>query len=113
VILPLLFFSLSKSKIPGYVLPVLPATALLIGERINCFVHTNRGQRVIRLTGALILIGVAAGTWYSARAVAAPLWLIASAGGIVALVTVVVMIAPRPRLSFLLFAAIPFAICVC
>ena len=30
-----LFFSLSGSKIPGYVLPVLPAAALLIAERIS------------------------------------------------------------------------------
>jgi 4-amino-4-deoxy-L-arabinose transferase-like glycosyltransferase len=30
---PLLFFSVSSSKLPGYLLPVLPAAALIIGER--------------------------------------------------------------------------------
>ena len=112
LIVPLLFFSLSKSKIPGYVLPVLPAMALLIGERVNFFVQANRGQRVIRLTGALILIGVAAGVWYSVHEVAAPSWLITSVGGAAAIVAVVAMIIPRPRVSFLLFAAIPFVICL-
>jgi 4-amino-4-deoxy-L-arabinose transferase-like glycosyltransferase len=107
VVIPVVFFSLSKSKIPGYVLPVLPATALLIGERVNCFVQANRGQRVIRLTGVLILIGVAAGAWYSVREVAAPLWLITAVGGTIATVAIVAMIVPRPRVSFLLFAAIP------
>ena len=113
LIVPLVFFSLSKSKIPGYVLPVLPATALLIGDRVSCFVQANRGQRVIRLTGALILIGVAAGVWYSVREVATSPWLITSTGVAVAIVAVLAMIAPRPRVSFLLFAAIPFVICVC
>jgi len=113
VVVPLVFFSVSKSKIPGYVLPVLPATALLIGERINCFVQSNRGQRVIRLTAAVILIGVAAGVWYSVREIAAPLWLITVVGGAVVIVAVVAIIAPRPRIAFLLFAAIPFVIGVC
>jgi 4-amino-4-deoxy-L-arabinose transferase-like glycosyltransferase len=31
---PLLFFSFSNSKLPGYVLPVLPAAALIVGERL-------------------------------------------------------------------------------
>ena len=40
---PLLFFSLSRSKLPGYVLPSLPPIALLLGRR---FVQGNvsRGQ---------------------------------------------------------------------
>ena len=113
VIVPVVFFSLSKSKIPGYVLPVLPAAALLIGERVSCFVQAKRGHRVTRLTGALILIGVAAGTWYAGREAPTPLWLITLVATIVAIVAVVSMIAPRPRLSFLLFAALPFVIGVC
>jgi 4-amino-4-deoxy-L-arabinose transferase-like glycosyltransferase len=113
LIVPLLFFSLSKSKIPGYVLPVLPASALLIGERLSCFVQANLGKRVIGLTGALILISVAAGAWYSVREVAAPVWLVASVGSAVAIVTVIAMVVRRPRLSFLLFGAIPFVICLC
>jgi 4-amino-4-deoxy-L-arabinose transferase-like glycosyltransferase len=33
ILFPLLFFSASSSKLPGYLLPVLPAVALIIGER--------------------------------------------------------------------------------
>ena len=35
VIVPLAFFSLSRSKLPGYILPVLPPLALLVGERVT------------------------------------------------------------------------------
>jgi 4-amino-4-deoxy-L-arabinose transferase-like glycosyltransferase len=34
VLFPFIFFSLSRSKLPGYVLPLLPPLALLIGTRI-------------------------------------------------------------------------------
>jgi 4-amino-4-deoxy-L-arabinose transferase-like glycosyltransferase len=37
IVVPVVFFSLSKSKIPGYILPALPAAALLIGDRIIAF----------------------------------------------------------------------------
>jgi len=112
VIVPLVFFSLSKSKIPGYVLPVLPAAALLIGERITCFVQASRGRLVIRLTGALLLIGAVAGGWYAARE-GAPVWLIGTAIVAVSIVALFAIIAPEPRFSFPLFAAIPFLICLC
>jgi 4-amino-4-deoxy-L-arabinose transferase-like glycosyltransferase len=110
VIIPLVFFSLSKSKIPGYVLPVLPATALLIGERIDCFLRNDRGQRVIRLSAILLLIGAAAGAWYSIRDVGEPMWLISAVAGGVAIVGLIAIVAPRPRVAFPLFVAIPFLI---
>jgi 4-amino-4-deoxy-L-arabinose transferase-like glycosyltransferase len=112
VIVPLVFFSLSKSKIPGYILPVLPATALLIGERITCFAQESRGRLVIRLTGALLLLGATAGAWYAAHA-GAPVWLIGTAIVAVSLVALIAIIGPRPRFAFSLFAAIPFLICIC
>ena len=34
-LIPILFFSLSKSKLPGYILPVFPALAVIIGQWIN------------------------------------------------------------------------------
>lgn len=34
LLFPLLFFSFSNSKLPGYILPILPATALIVGERL-------------------------------------------------------------------------------
>jgi 4-amino-4-deoxy-L-arabinose transferase-like glycosyltransferase len=35
LLLPLVFFSFSGSKLPGYVLPVLPAVALLVSDRLT------------------------------------------------------------------------------
>jgi 4-amino-4-deoxy-L-arabinose transferase-like glycosyltransferase len=34
VLFPVFFFSFSGSKLPGYILPVLPAAALIVGERL-------------------------------------------------------------------------------
>jgi 4-amino-4-deoxy-L-arabinose transferase-like glycosyltransferase len=35
LVLPIIFFSLSKSKLPGYILPALPAGALLLAEYVR------------------------------------------------------------------------------
>jgi 4-amino-4-deoxy-L-arabinose transferase-like glycosyltransferase len=59
IVAPVIFFSISQSKLPAYILPVLPAVALLAGERVTCFLNAQRGQRVLRLTGALILLVIA------------------------------------------------------
>ncbi|HXT61523.1 MAG TPA: glycosyltransferase family 39 protein [Pyrinomonadaceae bacterium] len=113
IVVPIVFFSLSKSKIPGYVLPVLPAAAILIGERITCFLKAHRGQRATRVTGALLLIGAAVGVWYSVREAIAPNWLIGTAAAVVCLVALFAIIAGRVRAAFVLFAAIPFVIGLC
>jgi 4-amino-4-deoxy-L-arabinose transferase-like glycosyltransferase len=64
LILPIVFFSFSGSKLTAYVLPVLPAIALLVGERVSCALGMERGRSLVRLTG-VTLIGVAvAGYWY-------------------------------------------------
>lgn len=44
ILLPLIFFSLSSSKLPGYILPVLPAVALLAGSRLA---QLNSRQKTI------------------------------------------------------------------
>lgn len=52
---PVIFFSLSGSKLPGYVLPALPGAALLVGERLAAVL---RGESVarhsLRATGVLL-----------------------------------------------------------
>jgi 4-amino-4-deoxy-L-arabinose transferase-like glycosyltransferase len=109
VAVPLVFFSFSGSKIPGYILPVLPAASLLVGERVNCFLQMNRGDRVIRLTSALIAIGAAVASWYSVRKLGVVVsWAIV--GSVVALIpALVALIAPkRKAVLFLLFALTPF-----
>jgi 4-amino-4-deoxy-L-arabinose transferase-like glycosyltransferase len=54
---PLIFFSFGNSKLPGYIIPVLPAACLIIGERlwrVNSG-HTNSNWAV-RTTASLCLL---------------------------------------------------------
>ena len=58
LLLPLAFFSFSDSKLPGYILPVLPATALLAGTRLARFINqSSRRSVAMRATGGLLLLG--------------------------------------------------------
>ncbi len=41
MLFPIAFFSFSGSKLPGYILPALPAAMILIGDRIRRFVTKN------------------------------------------------------------------------
>lgn len=108
---PLIFFSFSGSKIPGYLLPVLPAAALLIGERISCFLRVNRGDIVIRLTGCLFLALAAAGAWYAAHSLGVPFWLVASAAVLPGSVGLLAIARPDfRRLVFMFFALTPLVL---
>lgn len=54
LLFPLVFFSFSGSKLPGYILPVLPAAALIAGERLARFAsHRSTPLWPMRITGAL------------------------------------------------------------
>jgi len=67
ILVPLAFFSFSGSKLAAYILPALPAVALLVGERIACLIKAQRGQKVLRLTGVLLLMFVVAAIWFMDR----------------------------------------------
>jgi 4-amino-4-deoxy-L-arabinose transferase-like glycosyltransferase len=56
ILLPLIFFSLSSAKLPGYILPVLPAVALLAGSRLAQLNTESKNSWAIRATGALGLV---------------------------------------------------------
>jgi 4-amino-4-deoxy-L-arabinose transferase-like glycosyltransferase len=62
---PVLFFSLSGSKLPGYVLPALPGAALLAGERVLKYLKGGGEVLTMRLTGALALAICAGGAVYA------------------------------------------------
>jgi 4-amino-4-deoxy-L-arabinose transferase-like glycosyltransferase len=64
---PVLFFSVSQSKLPGYVLPALPGAMLLAGFRLTRFVRGESGNGVMRATGALLLVMAAGGIVYALR----------------------------------------------
>ncbi len=64
---PVLFFSVSQSKLPGYVLPALPGAMLLAGFALKRFVRGEGGESVMRATGAALLVMAAGGVVYAAR----------------------------------------------
>ena len=56
LLLPLVFFSLSSSKLPGYILPVFPGAALIVGERLSRLnLRPGSSKWVIRITAGLCL----------------------------------------------------------
>lgn len=73
LVVPILFFSFSGSKLPGYILPALPGAALLAGERLAQALRSEgdedsvHGLRSIRATGALLLVLAVAGVAYALR----------------------------------------------
>jgi 4-amino-4-deoxy-L-arabinose transferase-like glycosyltransferase len=69
-LVPIVFFSFSESKLPAYILPSLPAAALLIGGRLSIFVSDESSSRrslpgaTMRLTGVMLLLLAVAGIIY-------------------------------------------------
>ncbi|MBA3805944.1 MAG: glycosyltransferase family 39 protein, partial [Acidobacteria bacterium] len=57
LVVPIAFFSLSGSKLPGYILPALPGAALLIGDRLQSYMRDGQsGARTMRATGVCLLL---------------------------------------------------------
>jgi 4-amino-4-deoxy-L-arabinose transferase-like glycosyltransferase len=61
LLVPVLFFSASGSKLPGYVLPALPGAALLAGDGLHRYLRGPGGTLAMRLTGLLSLLVFGAG----------------------------------------------------
>jgi 4-amino-4-deoxy-L-arabinose transferase-like glycosyltransferase len=103
LVVPTLFFSLSGSKIPGYVLPVLPAACLLAADRISFVLKAELGQRLIRLTGGLLLLATVGGVWSATRTLGVPSpWVFAAAVPVLVVASVALFLPHRRVLSFLL-----------
>ena len=57
LLFPLLFFSFSTSKLPGYILPVLPAMALLAGYRLSQISFSlDAGKWPLRITAVVMIL---------------------------------------------------------
>ncbi len=57
---PIFFFSLSQSKLPGYILPAVPPAALLLARTVaRVFDHEDRAARWPLLGTAAVLAGLA------------------------------------------------------
>src|SRR4051794_5669988 len=70
LLFPLLFFSFSGSKLPAYVLPALPAVALLIGDRLTLEIS----RVALRLTAMLFLAAGVAAVIYAQATHRVPFW---------------------------------------
>ena len=58
---PLVFFSASQSKLPGYILPVLPGLALLLARTLARHLETNDGLVRWPFVGTASVLGAMAG----------------------------------------------------
>jgi 4-amino-4-deoxy-L-arabinose transferase-like glycosyltransferase len=65
IIFPLVFFSFSGSKLPGYLLPAVPAAAILIGDRMNRLTSGAGSRWPIIAGGVIALVLAGAGIYYS------------------------------------------------
>ena len=60
LLVPLVFFSISGSKLPGYILPALPAALILTAEYVWRFAEKSAKRRIILQIAALLMfVGVA------------------------------------------------------
>ena len=68
-LLPLLFFSFSGSKLPGYILPISPAIAIIIGAEIERVWDGDRARvlKLAQLMTALCVLGIGVGLIIFAR----------------------------------------------
>jgi 4-amino-4-deoxy-L-arabinose transferase-like glycosyltransferase len=66
LIVPIAFFSLSGSKLPGYILPALPGALLLAGEGLARYARGEGAEWPMRATGALLLAFAAACVGFAA-----------------------------------------------
>ncbi|HEX6718163.1 MAG TPA: hypothetical protein VF088_13685, partial [Pyrinomonadaceae bacterium] len=55
---PIIFFSFSVSKLPGYVLPCLPAVAFLVASRLTFVRNAKWPLMIAGITVLLVLIGL-------------------------------------------------------
>lgn len=90
VIVPLVFFSFSGSKLPGYILPIFPALALLIGGELERWWSELKSPSLVMvsvLTGFLIIaagFGTAVIGQRDLGLAPRPAWLMAGAAAAVA-----------------------------
>lgn len=106
IVVPIAFFSLSGSKLTAYLLPVLPAVALLIGDRITRILREQRGDILIRLTGAFLIALAVLGGWYLVRGFRGPAQLVIVAALPLAIVGITALVRPQLRRPLLVLTAV-------
>ena len=110
-IVPIFVFSFSGSKLPAYVLPSLPAVALLVSERLGLFVSAKTSSGwTMRLTAAVLCVLAVAGIIYAQHTGRVSLQCALLVLVPVVLIGLLILIASRRRLmAALLVAVVPVA----
>jgi 4-amino-4-deoxy-L-arabinose transferase-like glycosyltransferase len=107
IVVPVVFFSFSESKLPAYILPVLPAVALLVGDRLTRFLRNDGGRLAMRLTGILTIAIAVLGVFYAVRTVGVPMrWSLAMGSLVIVAAAVAVF---RPQLQAVSILLVAFA----
>jgi len=65
IVFPLAFFSMSGSKLPAYILPVLPAVAVLTADRIRRLASNDETSWSVIATGVIAILLAAGGLAYA------------------------------------------------
>lgn len=73
ILFPFVFFSFSGSKLPAYILPILPALALLGGERLTRFISGRYSSASTKVAAATLVIFAAGAIAFASMTVALPL----------------------------------------
>jgi 4-amino-4-deoxy-L-arabinose transferase-like glycosyltransferase len=103
---PIVFFSLSRSKLAGYILPVLPGVALLVGDELLRFLRRQTSLLAMRLTGALAIVVAAVGAVYAVRTPGVMLSCVVIAGVPIVIVALLAVLRPQIGKALLVLLAL-------
>jgi 4-amino-4-deoxy-L-arabinose transferase-like glycosyltransferase len=67
LVVPVAFFSISGSKLPGYILPAVPGAALLAAQGLMRYARGENGVGEMRATGIMLVLLAAAGAFFMHR----------------------------------------------
>jgi len=111
VIFPIVFFSFSQSKLPGYILPVVPPLALLCGLALERSIETSRSARpwiLVAAAATVLALYIAApylGYKFLPDLMNSQNWhargrILQSYGAIIFLASLLFLVLRSPRLAF-------------
>lgn len=110
VAVPLIFFSLSESKLPGYILPASPALAVILGIEVERFLTRDRARSLVIAAWmtALALAGICIGfvIYLQRESVSMGQWRVLLVGlPFAAALIAIVALGMKKRLAFISSAA--------
>ncbi|HEV7397921.1 MAG TPA: glycosyltransferase family 39 protein [Pyrinomonadaceae bacterium] len=113
LVVPVVFFSFSGSKLPAYILPSLSAAALLTGDRLTSFLREENGIRVMRITGfACLALAIAGGIFAHSTGKISVACVVAISTSAALISILIIFLAAKRLTSIVMAALIPFVVCL-